>query len=274
MYRIPLTAGRRAFGEDPASYAAARPDYPDALYTRVVERCGLRPGTPTFEVGAGTGLATGRLLALGAAPLRAIEPDARLAAFLGQAISHPALCIDQVPFEEAVLPTEHFALGVAATSFHWLEQMPALAKAHAALRPGGWWAMWWTHFGSDGQPDAFQSAIDHLFLSTASSPSHGDQGGPPFALDRERRLHDLASAGFRDPDVDIWHWTLTYNTARLVGLCRTFSPIQALAPARRNKMLREIARTADEQFGGRVERPFITALYTARRDRGHAKRPR
>ena len=36
MDRIPLTAGRRTFGDDPASYAAARPDYPDGLYARLV----------------------------------------------------------------------------------------------------------------------------------------------------------------------------------------------------------------------------------------------
>jgi SAM-dependent methyltransferase len=265
MCRIPLTAGRRTFGDDPASYAAARPDYPDALYARLVERCGLRAGVRVFEVGAGTGLATRRLLALGASPLLAIEPDERLAAFLAQAVGDNVLRIDRTPFEEAQLPLAHFDLGVAATSFHWLEQAPALAKAYAALKPGGWWAMWWTNFGADAEVDAFQSATDHLFANTASSPSHGEKGRPQFALDRERRLHDLASAKFGNAEVDIWCWTLIYDTERLIGLYNTFSPIQALAPDRRKKMLREIARIADEQFGGRVERPFVTALYTAQR---------
>ena len=265
MDRIPLTAGRRTFGEDPATYAAARPDYPDALYARLVEQCGLRPGALVFEVGAGTGLATRRLLTLGAASLLAIEPDERLAGFLAWTIRDSALHIERTAFEEAMLPFAHFDLGVAATSFHWLEQIPALAKAYAALKPGGWWAMWWMQFGSDRELDAFQCATDHLFANTASSPSHGEKGGPPFALDRDRRLRDLASAGFQNAETDIWRWSLTYDTARLVGLYSTFSPIQALAPDRRRKMLREIARIADERFGGRVERPFATALYTAQR---------
>lgn len=263
MHRIPLRAGRRAFGQDPAIYAAVRPNYPNALYARLVERCGLRPGTRVFEVGAGTGLATRRLLAFGAAPLRAIEPDVRLAAFLRQTIRDSALQIDQAAFEDAALPSAHFDLGVAATSFHWLEQGPALAKARAALKPGGWWAMWWTHFGSGADADAFQAASEHLLVHAARSPSHGDTGRPPFALDRERRLHELASAGFRSAEVDMWRWTLAYDTARLVGLYSTFSPIRAFAPERRRAVLRELARIADEQFGGRVERPFTTALYTA-----------
>src|SRR5579859_5881772 len=82
MSRISIAEGRRLFGYDPSSYAAARPDYPAGLYDRLVERCGLRPGMPVFEVGAGTGLATRRLLELGASPLVAIEPDPTLAAFL------------------------------------------------------------------------------------------------------------------------------------------------------------------------------------------------
>jgi len=101
---------------------------------------GLRPGARVFEVGAGTGLATRRLLSLGAAPLLAIEPDERLAAFLAGSIQDSALHIDRTTFEEATLPPAHFDLGVAATSFHWVEQMPALAKAYAALKPGDWWA--------------------------------------------------------------------------------------------------------------------------------------
>ncbi len=265
MNRIPLVSGRRFFGKDPATYSAVRPDYPDALYTRLVERCSLRQGTRVFEVGAGTGLATRRLLALGAAPLLAIEPDERLAAFLAQTIRDSALRIDRATFEEAILAPSHFDLGVAATSLHWLEQIPALAKAYAALKPGGWWAMWWTQFGSDAESDAFQAATDHLFVGTASSPSHGDRGGPPFALDRERRVNDLEAAEFEGVEVDTWRWTLTYDTARLIGLYSTFSPIQALPLQRRREMMREISRRADEQFGGRVERPFATVLYTARR---------
>jgi SAM-dependent methyltransferase len=263
--RIPLTAGRRFFGEDPATYVAVRPDYPDALYTRLVERCGLRPGTRVFEVGAGTGLATKRLLALGASPLLAIEPDERLAAFLAQTVRNTALRIDRTTFEQAMLATAHFDLGVAATSFHWVDQVSALAKAKAALKPGGWWAMWWMNFGENPDVDAFQSATDHLFANTPSSPSHGEKGGSPFALDRDCRLQQLASAGFQNAEADIWRWTLTYDTARLIGLYSTFSPIQALAPARRRAVLQEIARIADEQFCGRVERPFTTALYTAQR---------
>jgi trans-aconitate methyltransferase len=264
MAKIPLSEGRWLFGNDPLAYANARPDYPDELYEKLCARCGPRPGTAVFEIGAGTGLATRRLLALGASPLRAIEPDSRLANFLRDTISSSSLEIDQSAFEEAVLPEAKFSLGVAATSFHWLEQIPALAKAYRALQPGGWWAMWWNHFGS-GEPDAFQTATDHLFVGTADSPSMAGKARLPFALDQESRIRDLVTCGFCQVEVDLWRWTLTYDTARLVALYSTFSPIQSLQPTPRRTFLTHLARIADEQFGGRVERPLISVLYTAQR---------
>jgi len=262
MSQIPLADGRQFFGHDPDAYDAARPDYPDALYARLVDRCRLGAGTATFEVGPGTGIATRRLLALGAAPFRAIEPDPRLAAYLRRTLTSSALHVAEASFEEARLPPSSFDLGVAATSLHWLEQAPALAKARAALRAGGWWAMWWNNFGG-GELDRFQEATDHLFVDTPDSPSHGQPGRPPFSLDQDARLNDLATAGFDDARVDVWTWTAVYDTARVVALYETFSPIQALAPARREAFMRALARIADERFGGRLERPITTALYTA-----------
>lgn len=263
MPKIPLNDGRRLFGNDPQAYAEARPDYPDALYDRLITRCGLREGSSVFEVGPGTGFATRRLLGLGASRLRAIEPDPRLAAFLRETIGTRSLEIEQTSFEEAMLPQAAFDLGVAATSFHWLEQTSALAKVYRSLKPGGWWAMWWNHFGSD-EPDEFQRATDHLFVGTADSPSRSGEKRIPFAFDRHSRLQDLTANGFQDAEVELWRSSFSYDTSRLIALYSTFSPIQALAPDSRQLFLSSLAQIADEQFGGNVERPLITVLYTAR----------
>ncbi len=265
MSRIPLTEGRSTFGDDPAGYAAVRPEYPDALYTRLTERCALGRGSVVFEVGPGTGLATRRVLDLGVAALRAIEPDPRMATFLRQNMISSVLRIDEIPFEDLNLPAASFDLGIAATSFHWVNQAQGHAKAKDALKQGGWWATWWTNFGADGEYDAFQCATDHLFVNTPEGPSQGRNGGPPFALDYDARLSDLAAAGFQDAEVDLWRWNLHYETSRLVDLYRTFSPIRALGAEQRELFLHNLACIADKQFGGCVERPFTTALYTARR---------
>jgi SAM-dependent methyltransferase len=176
MSQIPLKQGRRTFGEDPVGYARARPEHPDELYKRLTERCNLNSGSVVFEVGPGVGLATRQLLKLAVAVIYAIEPDPRLVTFLRQSISCSALRIEESSFEDTNLPAAHFDLGIAATSFHWVEQNAGLAKARQVLRPGGWWAMWWNHFGSDKEDDAFQSATDHLFINMPDSPSLGRDG--------------------------------------------------------------------------------------------------
>jgi SAM-dependent methyltransferase len=264
MQRIPLKEGQRLFGNDPKAYAEARPEYPDELYERLATRCGLRVGTSVFEIGPGSGIATRRLLSLGASPLRAIEPDPRLAAFLRETNETSSLEIDQAAFDESMLPEDWFDLGVAATSFHWLEQRSALAKVYRCLKPGGWWAMWWNQFGSE-EPDEFQQATDHLFAGTADSPSWSREKRIPFGLDRESRLQDLSAAGFKDIEIELWSSSLTCDTARLVALYSTFSPIQALEPDSRREFLSKLAQIADEQFGGRVERALVTVLYTGQR---------
>jgi SAM-dependent methyltransferase len=262
---LDIAAGRAAFGEDPAGYVEARPPYPEALYGRLVARTGLGPGAAVLEIGPGPGLATARLLELGADPLIAIEPDARLAGYLRAACPQAGLTVVNRALEEAELPEDRFDLGVAATSFHWIEQARALAKVRRALRPGGWWAMWWTNFGAEKGVDAFQNATHHLFKETPRAPSHGRRGGPSFAMDHEARLADLAGAGLADAEVEVWPWTITLETEKLVALYATFSPIQALPEPKRAAFLKGLAEVADREFGGAAERSFSSVLYTARR---------
>ena len=133
----------------------ARPEYPEWVYETLTSRCGLRRKTAVFEIGAGTGTATLRLLELGADPLVAIEPDPRLAEFLRANEPDKALTVMVSPFEDAALENAAFDLGVSATAFHWLEEKSALAKIASLLRPGGWWAAVWNEFGDDSRPDPF-----------------------------------------------------------------------------------------------------------------------
>ncbi|MDE1929123.1 MAG: hypothetical protein KGI36_18250, partial [Burkholderiales bacterium] len=53
------------FSTKVAAYASSRPDYPNALFDWLRERCGLGPASVIVDVGAGTGLLTRGLLDLG-----------------------------------------------------------------------------------------------------------------------------------------------------------------------------------------------------------------
>lgn len=254
--------GRLAFGADPGSYHATRPGYPDWVFEILCERCRLAHGTATFEIGAGTGTATRRLLELGASPLLAIEPDSRLATFLCETIQDKALSVSVSAFEDAVLEKAGFDLGVSATAFHWLDEETALIKVAELLRPGGWWAMVWNVFGDDSRPDPFHDA-NKVLLDGPSSPSAGSNG-IPFALDAKARVAALERTGAFDA---IEHrtsvWSLVLDPDQTVALYVTFSNINIRSD--REAILAELGRIVRDKFQGSITRNMTTRLYTARR---------
>lgn len=257
---LPRAFGREAFGADPAAYDSVRPDYPAWVFDELAVRGALGPGTATFEIGAGTGIATRALLARGADPLVAIEPDPRLAAFLRARC--PAAQVRVEAFEDSSLGDATFDLGFCATALHWLDEDRALAKIAAALRPGGWWAAAWHVFGDDSRCDAFHEATLAI-LGGPRSPTQ-PASGPPFALDAAARIDALNRAGAFDA---IAHrrerWTLTLTADEVARLYATYSPIAARPD--RAAVLAELRRIAVEDFGGRVTRNMTTSLYMARR---------
>jgi SAM-dependent methyltransferase len=259
---IHRTFGRRAFGGDPGGYDAARPAYPDWVFDFLCERCGLAPNAVTFEIGAGTGTATRRLLKLGANPLLAIEPDGRLATFLRETVPDKALTVVVAPFEEVVLQDASFDLGLSATAFHWLAEDLALTKVAKLLRPGGWWAMVWNVFGDFRRLDPFHEATKAL-LNGPLSPSAGN-GEMPFALDAEARLAALERAhAFDNLEHRTSTWSLVLDPDQIVALYATYSNINVRPD--REDVLTELRRLACVEFHGRVTRNLVTSLYVARR---------
>jgi SAM-dependent methyltransferase len=262
--RISRDEGRRLFGSDPAGYDLARPGHAERVYEVLVERCGLGRGTSVLEIGPGTGQATRRLLELGADPLVVLEPDAALAAYLRRSLGE-RVELRQTTLEDADLEAERFALAAAASSFHWVDEQVGLAKLFSALRRGGWLATWWTLFGDGERPDAFITATTPLLEKLYSSPTAGEAGRPPHARDVDARSEALDTAGFVDIEHELVMWETSWDTAGIRALYASFSPILRLDDTRRTQILDEIARIAEQDFGGRVSRRLTTSLYTARR---------
>lgn len=256
--------GRQAFGNDPANYHSARPPYPQATWTALRERAGLKAGIDILEIGAGSGLATGALLSYRPCSLVAVEPDGRLADYLRVSIDDPRLDIVEASFETADLKPASFDLVAAATMFHWLDPMASLKKIHGLLRPGGAVALWWNVFGDAGRPDAFHDETDHLFASHPSSLSSGDAERLPHGLDTNARVGELAATGFIADEPQFLLWTLTLDPAAVRRLYATYSNVTALSPVERVALLDALEDIAASRFGGRVERNMTTAIYTAR----------
>jgi SAM-dependent methyltransferase len=264
---IDRSEGRRLFGLDPQGYGDARPPYPDALYTVLVEEAGLGPGTSTLEIGAGPGIATRKLITLGAAPLTVLEPDRRFRPMLDAiALSAQArVDIREIDFESYDAPPGSFDLIAAATSFHWVRPDVGLAKATQLLRTDGHVALWWNVLSVLGKADPFHDATLHLLRDLAVSPS----GGPeslPFALDRAARVADFDRTGaFERVSCFEKRWTHVLGARGIRRLYEGFSHIQRLDTATRERLLDALMEVAERQFAGVVERNVTSVLYVARR---------
>jgi SAM-dependent methyltransferase len=272
MERQELKLGRTAFGGDPQAYDAARADYPARLFRLVRARCAIGPMTRAFEIGPGTGKATRPMLGLGLGALIGIEPDARLAAYLRQELADPRLRLEETAFEAADLPESGFDLGYAATSFHWLDTVPALAKVARLLRPGGHWAMWWNIYQDPKRPDPFRDAVTPLIQdlraeapSFKGEPRHVLPQGLARALQVDDRVAELLAAGFSGIEHETLRWKASFDTAGIRALYGSFSVMRDVTPERAEAFLDQVAEIAEARFGGRVERACLTVLYTARK---------
>ena len=263
--RISRTDGRGLFGLDVPGYDSIRPEYPSAVYERLQEVCGLAPGTGTLEIGAGLGLATRELIALGANPATAIEPDQALADQLRQVVELTETRVDihVASVEEFTLPDDPFDLAVAATSFHWVDPSVGLAKVRSALRPGGAWAMWWNVFGDPDRDDPFHDATHSLMAPLHRSPSAGESGKPPYSLDTEARIGELSAAGFERIEHRLMRWSVVYGPDEIRALYGTFSAVNRLPGTEREDLLDALAEIAANQFDGAVERHMLTSMYTS-----------
>jgi SAM-dependent methyltransferase len=263
---IERDSGRSLFGRSPSLYDRARPEYPERVYELLTERCGFGAGSRVFEVGAGTGQVTVRLAEAGVS-VTAVEPDSDLAGLLTAKIDgrFPNVSVHVAPFEDDCLSPASFDLGVAATSFHWVDPAAGLPKVRRLLVPGGWWAMWWTVFMDAERPDPFYEATHEILAPLGRGPSAGASGRPPFALDVDRRTAELEEAGLGNVEAETIRWTARQDAAEARALYSTFSSISRLPAAERERVLDAVEAVAEDEFGGRVERPFQTIVYTSQR---------
>lgn len=264
MGTIDRTEGRRAFGSDPVGYHCARPAYPERVFEILQQRCRLQPQCSTFEIGAGTGLCTRRLIDLGASPIVVVEPDDRLAAFLSQTLNPIDVCV--TTFENVNLPAASFNLGVSASAFHWLDEFSSLQKITQLLRDGGWWAMWWNLFLDVSRTDEFHRATRALLDGLDRGPSHSFEGRLSFALDVKARISQMeATQDFVQIEFENIRWSVVLNSQQIIALYSTFSPISRLDRERRERLLDQLGQVAEKEFGGVVELYITTPIYTAQR---------
>jgi SAM-dependent methyltransferase len=147
----------------------ARPEYPVALFERLVEAAELRRGDRVLEVGPGPGKATLDLVRRGL-QVTAVEPGVALAAQARANLAgHPVDVVNR-RFEDWNSRPGEFAAVVAATAWHWLDPYLRYGRAARALRPGGHLALWSAQHVFPVRGDPFFDELQEVYEQIGEAP--------------------------------------------------------------------------------------------------------
>ncbi|MGH9521162.1 MAG: class I SAM-dependent methyltransferase [Terriglobales bacterium] len=131
-------------------YVKARPGYPAALITTLVEDCRLEQASMVVDVGCGTGLLAARFCEFGSRVI-GVEPNAEMRAageqYLArysnfQMMNGTAECIG--------LPAGTAEFISAGQAFHWFDVNAARREFLRVLKPQGWVVLVWNDRVMDG----------------------------------------------------------------------------------------------------------------------------
>jgi SAM-dependent methyltransferase len=247
-------ASRSQFDPLVDAYDAARPTYPDQVFDDL-ELLSGRPiaGADVIEVGAGTGIATRRLLERGA---RVVPFDIGPAMLTRLRERTPGIPAGLGDGEALPLRAGSADLVCYAQAWHWMRVPVAAAEAARVLRPGGALAVWWNDVDAADEP-WWQRQQDRL---EAMSPGYSrDYRSRPYADELRwtgqfAEVVTLAGRWVRRIDIDGYlTWLRSKSYVAAIGAAE-----QDFLDAERRSMLRAFP-------DGVVAEPFRTLLVVARR---------
>lgn len=258
-WRMPVDK-RLSFNEVPDVYDEIRPSYPVALFEKLFA---MLPTDPDIvEVGPGTGQATKHLLDRGAF-VHAVEIGPATAAKLRSNLPADRLRVTVGDFEHVEIASSSVDAVFSATAYHWISPPAQTDRPALLLRHGGVVAI----------VDLVQvTAPEDRGFFDASQPIYekygeGHHGPPPPTrddVDPPMRGRLEADPRFGDVELAAWDWDQSYSAADYRKLMLSYSGTQMMAVAERVGLLDDIESFITRQFGGRITRPLVATLTTAR----------
>jgi SAM-dependent methyltransferase len=176
---------------------------------------------------------------------------------------YPNAQVEVSRFEDWPLPTDPFDAVCCGTAFSWLDPAVRLAKCAAALRPGGYLAIWDTHHVAGGTIEFFaevQECYEHWDPATE----------PGLRLTRAKDIKPNTYGLAAEPTFELleirdYELVLPYSTETYLNVLRTYSPMIVLEDARLAGLLDCIGGLIDGRYGGRIEKAYLFQLVLARR---------
>ncbi|MGW4153089.1 class I SAM-dependent methyltransferase [Micromonospora chersina] len=237
-----------SFGAAAAEYDRFRPRYPEEALRWALD--GLGAPARVVDLGAGTGILTRGVLALGHRVVP-VEPDPGMRAQLAAAT--PGTTALAGSAEAVPLPDGSADAVLVGQAYHWFDREPAHAEIARVLRPGGTFAPIWNVRDERVGWVAELTRIAHL----------GDNAG-----DVTEKYADFGVA-FAPVELGEFAHTTTLTPDEVVGMLHTRSYWLTATPAEQERIDRELrelfATHADLAGRATVELPYRTLVLRSRR---------
>ncbi|HRC76382.1 MAG TPA: class I SAM-dependent methyltransferase [Kouleothrix sp.] len=255
---------RATFDEDALLYDQARPGYPPAMLDDIVALSGMPPGGHILEIGPGTGQVTLPWARRGYR-VTAIELGASMAAVARQKLAGFAgVEIVTGTFESWPLAPGTFDLVFSATAFHWIEPAVRYRKSAEVLAPGGTLALCWNKHVDVPDSGGFFEATEPFYQE--AFPGHVYHGArmPPEDQPAPEQIEIEESGLFGPVAARRYIWQQAYDVESYIALLSTYSDHRSLPPDRRARLFEQIAGLMRADYGGRIVKGYLTALFCAR----------
>ena len=237
-----------SFGAAAADYDRFRPRYPEEALRWALD--GLAAPARVVDLGAGTGILTRGVLALGHRVVP-VEPDPGMRA--QRAAATPGTTALAGSAEAVPLPDGSADAVLVGQAYHWFDREPAHAEIARVLRPGGTFAPIWNVRDERVTWVAELTRIAHLGYGTGDVTEKYADFGPAFT----------------PVEVGEFAHTTTLTPDEVIGMLHTRSYWLTATPAEQDRIdreLRELFATHPDLAGrATVELPYRTLVLRSRR---------
>ncbi len=235
-------SARIGYDQQSAAYAQVRPSYHPAVVARIAERFG---SGVVVDLGAGTGIFTGQLVAAGLQPI-AIEPVEAMRRKIVE--DYPDLTVLDATAERTGLSANGVSVVIVAQAFHWFDHPAALREIRRILEPGGHLVCVWNV--RDERVPWVRQWTEIVDRHEGETPRYRSMDWRR-AIDSDRTFELVDEWSVPNP--------VPATPAAVVGRVLSTSFIAALAADTQDEVLREV-RSLAESVGSEFEVPYRCEL--------------
>ena len=264
---------RAHFNEIVVNYDKLRPEYPNKLFSDVIDFIGSGK-KKALEIGAGTGKATVPFLKAGY-DVTAVELGENMAEFMRERFKeYKNFNVIVSAFEDAVLDENSYDLIYAASAFHWVNAEIGCPKVFNLLKSGGVFALFrYNFFASHNEAlddDIHEVYKKYYFSYYTSKPQTlrykrtRDEFKKSSEILNNYGFEDMKNYGFHDVSLKLYDVTRTFSADEYIDFTDTMADRRNL-PEENRTALNAGIKEAILKHGGYIKEDDVFQLYMGRK---------